>query len=144
MRIQDQVVLALTIWRENRGGGIPGMQSVANVIVNRATRNKTSAFAECVKPWQFSSITAKGDPELTLWPKDDDVRWAQALDLAEQAASGALQDITGGALLYYAPHGIQATKRFTLPNGETIPFPDRWDETVVKYLCTVQDQVFFR
>jgi hypothetical protein len=43
MTIADQFVLALTCWRENRGGGIPGMQSVANVIMNRAAKRTIGA-----------------------------------------------------------------------------------------------------
>lgn len=144
MTIQDQVILALTVWRENRGGGRAGMQSVANVIMNRAARHKTSPYAECVKPLQFSSETAKGDPELTLWPAGDDPQWEQALDLAELAAAGVLDDITNGADLYYAPKGQAWTKRFTLPNGLAIVFPDHWNANAVQYVCTVAGQVFFR
>lgn len=144
MRMQDQFLLALTVWRENRSGGLPGMQSVANVIVNRAAKRSTSAYTECTRAWQFSSITAKGDPELTLWPSDGDPQWAQALDLAQQASTGALADITGGAIDYYAPAGQHWTKRFTLPSGATVPFPDHWNEDAVTYLCTIAGQLFFK
>jgi len=102
MTIADQFVLALTAWRENRGGGVPGMQSVANVIMNRAAKRRTDAYTECVRPMQFSSLTAKGDPELTLWPADNDPQWLEAIALAGQAAVGTLEDITDGATSYYA------------------------------------------
>lgn len=144
MRIQDQVILAITVWRENRGGGLPGMQSVANVILNRAAKRGTTAYAECTRAKQFSSMTAPGDRELTLWPSDGDPQWAQALDLAQQASAGALADITEGAIDYYAPAGQRWTKRFTLPNGEQVVFPDDWNADAVTYLCTIAGQLFFK
>ena len=146
MRVQDQVVLALCIWRENRGHGREGMQSVANVILNRAAKDGSTAYAEVVKPLQFSSMTAKGDPELALWPADNDQSWDAALDIAELAAAGVLQDITNGALLYYAPHALDPTKTkpYTWLDGSTIPFPETWNANVVKPLCSIGGQVFFR
>lgn len=145
MRTQDVVVLALTAWRENRGGGGVGMRSVMNVILNRMAQRKTSAWVECLRPWQFSSMTAHGDPELGLWPADEDAEWILALDLAETAARGQLYDATGGATLYYAPHGIgEMGKTITLPDGTVLPFPASWNEAAVKYTATIADQVFFR
>jgi Cell Wall Hydrolase len=144
MLIADQFLLALTCWRENRGGGYTGMQSVANVIMNRAARRWTSPYVECVRPLQFSSITAKGDPELTLWPEPSDASWIQAQEIAGYAAGGTLADITGGATLYYAPHSIETNASITLPNGTSIPFPKDWNESAVTYTATIQGQVFFR
>lgn len=98
----DIVVPALTAWRENRSGGAAGMQSVLNVIFNRAVARKITPYAVCVQRLQFSSITAPDDPQLGLWPGTDDPQFAAALAMAVQASRGALQDITGGALNYYA------------------------------------------
>lgn len=100
MTIQDQVIGALCAWRENRGGGTQGMQSVLNVLMNRAAKRGTDAWTECTRHMQFSSITAPGDPELALWPSDSDPQWGTALGLAEAAANGSLVDLTGGADLY--------------------------------------------
>lgn len=144
MRIQDEVILALTVWRENRGHGLQGMQSVANVILNRAAKNATTAYAECTKRLQFSSITAPGDPELVLWPSDGDPQWADALELAAKASAGALDDITEGALLYYAPHAIRSTKTIEWLDGTTIPFPESWNAQAVTPLCSIGGQVFLR
>jgi N-acetylmuramoyl-L-alanine amidase len=102
MTPQDIAIGALTAWRENRGGATPGMQSVLNVLANRATSRHSSIYAEAVRKWQFSSMTAKGDPNLILFPQDSDPAWAQALNLASQAAAGTLEDITQGATSYYA------------------------------------------
>ena len=98
----DLVVMALTLWRENRGGGEAGMHSVANVIMNRARKSGRSVYHECVAPWQFSSMTAKGDPQTWLWPAESDPSWATALGITRHAIAGTLEDITGGATFYYA------------------------------------------
>jgi spore germination cell wall hydrolase CwlJ-like protein len=98
----DQISLALCIWKENRGGGIPGMQSCANVIMNRAALHKLSVYAVIYQPLQFSSMSYQHDPELLIQPKVDDLQWIQAQQLAERAAAGNLEDITLGATNYYA------------------------------------------
>ncbi len=144
MRIQDQVMLALVMWRENRGHGIEGMQSVGNVVLNRAAKRGTNVWIECTRRLQFSSITAKGDPELTLWPGDSDAQWQDALDLAAKAAVGALEDLTNGALLYYASGSIETSKTIIWLDGTKIPFPETWNPSVVTPLCSIGGHVFFR
>jgi spore germination cell wall hydrolase CwlJ-like protein len=144
MRIQDQVMLALTVWRENRSHGIDGMQSVANVILNRAAKRSTNVWTECTRRLQFSSVTAPGDPELTLWPSDGDRQWVDALDLAAKAAAGALDDLTDGALLYYEPHSIKTSQTIEWLDGTRIPFPETWNESAVTPLCSIGGHCFFR
>lgn len=124
----DQFMLALTIWRENRGGGFPGMQSVANVIVNRAKARGTSPYQECTRAWQFSSITAKGDPQLGLWPSLGDPSWQLAEGIAQAAANGSLDDITEGATSYYAL---------------TMTTPPSWAAAMTETV-TVEGQKFFK
>jgi hypothetical protein len=104
------------------------MQSVLDVLLNRAAKRGTSVYAEAVRKWQFSSMTAAGDPNLILFPPDTDQQWQEALALALQAASGALEDITGGATSYYA---------LTMP---TAPY---WAASMTK-TCEIAGQVFFR
>jgi hypothetical protein len=146
MTLQDQAILALTIWRENRGGGIPGMQSVANVIYNRVAKRGTDVTTECLRKLQFSSMTAQGDPELSLGPNALDAAgwstWLSALDLAGEAAANNLPDITGGATVYYAPKGISSTATITLPCG-TFPFPMSWNKAAVKFTTEIAGQLFF-
>lgn len=98
----DRFMLTLCAWRENRGGGEAGMQSVMNSIMNRVAKDNSSVYDEVVRFEQFSSITAKGDPELALYPKDSDPQWLLAQALSTKALSNVLPDITGGALSYYA------------------------------------------
>ena len=147
MTIQDQVIGALCIWRENRGG-LPqpdAMQSVINVILNRAVKHNESVYLVCTTHAQFSSISMPG-PESYLWPTETDPQWQTACSLAAEAAAGTLADITGGATLYYAPHGLTAAEiegTFTLPGGTEIPWVKGWDQAAVTYTCTIAGQVFF-
>lgn len=99
---QVPAVIALTAWRENRGGGEAGMQSVINTLQNRAAQSGTDMYTEALRPMQFSSMTAHGDPQLALWPSLTDPAYATALQMAEDALNGQLPDITGGATSYYA------------------------------------------
>ena len=144
MRIQDEVILALTLWRENRCGGAPGMKSVANVILNRSAKHHLTVYEVCVLPLQFSSMTAKGDPELNLWPNDGDAQWQVALGIAALASGGVMDDVTNGATLYYAPKDQPWKKRWTLPNGESVVFPDGWNQAVVGFTGEIAGQLFFR
>lgn len=128
MTIQDQVIGALTAWRENRGGGVVGMQSVINVLVNRATHRGTDVYSEAVRRLQFSSMTAPGDPNLILYPVDNDPQWVQALALTALASRGSLEDITGGATSYYAL---------------SMPVPPYWAASMTQTV-TIEGQVFFK
>jgi hypothetical protein len=106
MTFRDQVTALLCIWRENREGGIPGMQSVLNVLQNRAAKHGTTVGIEALKPEQFSSMTTPKDPQLGKGPnaldKPDWIAYMEASDLVAQAAAGTLLDITCGATNYYA------------------------------------------
>jgi hypothetical protein len=141
--------MALTSWRENREGGASGMQSVVNVLQNRAKRRKTSPYAEAVRRLQFSSLTAPGDPQLVLWPADEgDLTWVAALNIAEQAAAGTLPDLVLGATMYYAPRALakadQSTQPFVVPGtGQSVVFPRTWNRDRLQYVKTVSNQLFF-
>ena len=98
----DDFMLALCIWREARGEGPAGMQAVACVIRNRVRARGSSYYAEVTRAWQFSSITAKGDPELGVYPVPNDPQWASIQALVPGIIDGSLADNTGGAQFYYA------------------------------------------
>ena len=147
----DQVIGALCAWRENRGGGLPGMQSVINVLMNRALKRGTSVYAEATRWEQFSSMNAPANAQQSTWPTPvnsaDWAAWQTALSLVSQAAADTLADITNGATLYYAANlplnEHRQGKTFTLPSGQVLPFPDGWNPTVVHYVVTIAGQVFF-
>jgi N-acetylmuramoyl-L-alanine amidase len=143
-------LLAVCAWKENRRGGIPGMQSIINVIQNRVAHpNKHWNDIESVimAPKQFTSMSVPSDPEYGLDPYRftgiDLTMWNTAQHLAMQASAGVLVDLTNGSTLYYAPKGIKTTKTITLPNGDTVPFPQTWNPKAVRYACTICDQHFF-
>jgi len=146
MNIQDEVLLALTVWRENRGGGVSGMQSVANAICNRARKRGESVYQICTAPKQFSSISVQADPESALWPGEEDPQWQIALNFASLASVGELEDITHGATIYYAPAGLAESEtkkgKLLVANGTTYKFPDSWNLSAVEYTGTIAHQVF--
>jgi len=125
---QDIAIGALTAWRENRGGGAAGMQSVINVLVNRAKARGTSVYAEAIRPKQFSSMTYPMDPNLILFPVEHDLEWAMALTMMEQAERGSLEDITGGATSYYA---------------KSMKTPPYWAASMTKTV-EIENQIFFK
>jgi N-acetylmuramoyl-L-alanine amidase len=125
----DLFMLAICMWREARGDGRDGMVAVGCVVRNRVTRHGTTYYAEVVKPWQFSSISAHGDPQLGLYPLEADPSWQTAQLLATDIANGNIQDSTQGATLYYA---------------NSIPFPKSWNKAVIQATVTIGNQFFFR
>lgn len=130
----DIVIGALTAWRENRGGGITGMQSVINVLTNRAIANKTSIYTEATKHLQFSSMTAKGDPNLIEYPDEqtpvnpDTIAWGNALQLMNSLQEGNLKDLTNGATSYYAT---------------SMKTPPSWAKEMIE-TTTIAGQVFLK
>jgi N-acetylmuramoyl-L-alanine amidase len=137
-------MLALTLWREARGEGSEGMLAVACVVRNRVLKNKSNYYAEVIKPWQFSSITAKGDPELALWPWVNDPSWGNAETIASGVIGGVLVDPTGGATLYWNPKGISSDVTFKLEDGSNVPFPKTWNPAHVKQSAVIGRHVFLR
>lgn len=119
---RDKKALALTIFGEARGEGVPGMVAVANVILNRVriarwgytkgcSRDydgkpiaRGSIIAVCLHPKAFSCWN--GEPGRNLWNNVSALRrntqhWA----IAVAAIHGLLRDNTGGADHYYAHAG---------------------------------------
>src|SRR5271154_5573214 len=129
MTSADQFMLALCLWREARGVGNSGMVAVACVLRNRVARNKSSYYAEVVKPWQFSSITAKNDPQLGLYPSSVDSSYQLAQKIVASISMGALEDTTEGATLYY---------------DDSIPFPAGWDIHKVEDTVKIGRLNFFK
>jgi spore germination cell wall hydrolase CwlJ-like protein len=106
-------VLARTIWGEARGEGKPGMEAVANVVMNRVdhARNQggywwgNSVIEVCQKPYQFSAWNRRDPNYHKLLEVDEtDPDFATAKRIARRAISGALDDRTHGASHYHAKH----------------------------------------
>lgn len=102
----DVQILARTAYGENRGGGSQGMQSVLNVIMNRAKKPRwwgKTPREVCLKPYQFS-CWLKTDPNLATIRTVTEATplFSVAVALATKALAGELEDITKGATYYYA------------------------------------------
>jgi len=140
----DYAFTSLCIWREARGEGQAGMTAVACVLRNRVHKNNSTYFAEVTKPWQFSSITAKGDPQLGLFPGATDGLWTTAQLTAGNVIDGDVQDITNGATLYWNPAGIESDKTYVLPDGSQVKFPHTWNPAAVRWTATIGHHIFLK
>lgn len=140
----DYFMMALCLWREARGEGRPGQVAVGCVVRNRTLRNHSTFYEEVVKPWQFSSITAKGDPQLSLYPLPMDAQWQQCSTLAQSIVNGEVQDVTGGATLYWNPKAIDPGKTFVTLAGQTVRFPKTWDADKVQETVQIGAHIFLR
>lgn len=132
---------ALCAWRENRSGGRPGIQSVLNVLSNRAKRDNTSLYAEAVRRFQFSSMTAAGDSQTVEWPIEGDPWYAIAEEMAQNAE---LPDITGGSVDYYAPAGLREWQEYALPSGSIVRFPKYWNPSRYRFEAEIAGQLFWK
>jgi len=110
--LSAKITLARTIWGEARGEGYEGMQSVANVVMNRLeiARNSVAKARQfggtvdeiCKKPYQFSAWNVR-DPNFAKMMNvtENDQAYTAALEIADRALRGTLPDITGGADHYH-------------------------------------------
>lgn len=105
----DKSAMALCIWREAQGEPIEGQKAIASVILNRLNAQTKSVhhviFASDIleQKWQFSSMTAVGDPTLITWPHKPNPAFDQIMQIVEMAYNGALVDGTSGATHYFNP-----------------------------------------
>lgn len=112
---EDIIVLAQTIYGEARGeyhkkgGGLPSLIAVGNVIFNRAnqgTRFGTSISEVCKKPYQFSCWNPS-DPNKQLIetkrPDCGDMIFDLCYKVAESILTLNWPDLTKGSNHYHAP-----------------------------------------
>lgn len=103
----DVEVLAKTVWGENRGNGVAGMQSVAWTIINRArqpgTRFPSTISGVCKQRVQFSCWN-EGDPNLKLCAavNESEPSYLQAIYAATSVLSGQVEDMTLGSTHYHS------------------------------------------
>src|SRR5581483_3101923 len=107
----DTDSIARTIFGEARGEGKHGMQAIANTIMNRVAKKSwygLTPYEVCHKPWQYSCWNA-ADPNCQIINDVDNTVpvFCDALQIAGNAISGGLDDITGGATHYYNKHMAQ-------------------------------------
>lgn len=96
---------ALCIWREARGESYQTKLAVAYSIMNRVSHPKwwgTSLIQVVGKLWQYSSMTAKGDPNLIQYPpREDDPYWQECLKAMDSAYFGKEPNPVPGADSYH-------------------------------------------
>ena len=113
--MDDEDILARTIFGEARGEGLEGMEAVACVIMNRVKAKKwftgyimqngqkiPSVAQTCLKKAQFSCWN-KNDPNYRILQKigAENPLFRECLIIAKHAINGKLQDFTNGALYYH-------------------------------------------
>jgi len=102
----DLCILALMMWREYRSGGKERMRACGHVANNRAIAQDKQMHVIITQDAQFTSINPPKktyDPQLDVWPQLPDVRFDEALDLADSILSDVDVDPTKGALYYWNP-----------------------------------------
>lgn len=103
--IADIVFLALLIWREARGEPYMGKVAVAWTVRDRVEHPKwwgDSYSGVMARRWQYSSLTAPGDPQLTKWPIFPDPTFATCLEIADRVIHGTVENPFPGADSYHA------------------------------------------
>lgn len=141
---EDLVILALTLYRECRGEPREGQIAVANVIANRAKKNNTSVYDECVKPLQFSSMTSRGDSQLVIWPHLANTAYMQCKNIAFAVVHTGLPDTTNGSTLYFNPKSLYQSKPLLLPTGEKTLMPLKWNAERMAFEARIGNHLFFR
>ncbi len=120
----DRTFLALALYREARGESHECKIAVACSIMNRVGRPSwwgKDVMSVLFKKWQYSSLTASKDPQLTTWPQSNDPVWQECLTIADQIFHGELTDPVPGADSYYdisiPPPNWTKTARFVAQIG---------------------------
>lgn len=102
----SRILLALEVWREMRSVPL-AWDGVIWVNFNRVShprwwgRNLVDVITH---KWQFSSMSAPGDPNLVQWPSDDDPAFDKIrarIDFWTSPQSSS--DPTDGAVYYFTP-----------------------------------------
>lgn len=105
MNAASYVLLALCVWREASNQSREAQAGVVWCVLERVKSPGwwgSSILGVITKRWQFSSMTAAGDPNLTRWPTDSDPSWAQCLTVVNECMSGSLNHPAPGADSYYS------------------------------------------
>jgi len=109
----SQFILALTLYREASGASHDARVAIRKTIENRAAKGGwwgSDILSVCLKPYQFSSMTAPRDPNLVRWPTANDSVWADCAAIAQGTFD---YDPTDGATYYWtAPLTEAPTKEW--------------------------------
>lgn len=99
------VFLTLLVWRESRGQEWKAQYAVACSVMDRVKNPGWwghDVQSVVFKPWQYSSLTAKKDPQLSTWPENAaDSSWVSCLTFARAAYDGGVNNPAPDADSYY-------------------------------------------
>jgi len=101
----ENEIAKVCVWRECRHEPSLGQQGVIHVINNRSKKQQKSYYDIATASMQFSSMTYKADPQLSLYPSSQDIaflnicHWIDIVFLD----STILPDPTEGATFYRNP-----------------------------------------
>lgn len=95
--------LALCLWREARGESHEGKVAVGYSILNRkaAPQWGNTIMGVLFQRLQYSSLTYASDPQLILWPKDEDPSWQQSMQVAVDVLERRVPNPIDGADSYH-------------------------------------------
>jgi hypothetical protein len=97
--------LGLVIWREARGESeecrIAVGCCVRERVFNEVRFDGTDFVSACKAKWQFSSVTAPGDPQLTFWPADGLESFRQCVAIANRVINNMAEHPAPGADSYF-------------------------------------------
>jgi spore germination cell wall hydrolase CwlJ-like protein len=102
--IADTALAWITVWREAQGEPMAGQIAVCYTLITRAAHPSWMGHTieECaIKAWQYSSLTAPGDPNLIKWPKLSDPVGLACMRVADEVLRGAVGNPFPGADSYY-------------------------------------------
>lgn len=101
-------IWALTVWREARGESYNAKLAIAHVIRNRmrdqAKRWPRTPSGVCLQRLQFSCFNAD-DPNVALYPKDDDPVFLECCRAVEEAEAGGFDASRGANHYHHLPAG---------------------------------------
>lgn len=103
----EAVMLALMVWREARSESFQGKLAVAWTVRNRVEHTKwwgTDIVGVITKKWQYSSMTATGDPQLSMFPKIGDSSFKECMVVACGVINNEFDHPAPGADSYYADY----------------------------------------
>lgn len=103
-----RTLVQICVWRESRGDSA-AWAAVTWVILNRANRmadQRGMSVDEAIQhvvtaPYQFSSMTVKGDPNTILWPLPSTV-WNSVANAVDDVLDGHTPDPTDSATFYFS------------------------------------------
>lgn len=116
----------LMLWREARGEPEEGIIAVAHTVIERIARPKWwsephhDVLSVIMKPYQYTSMTHRNDPQLFSMPAPHDGWFAKCMFIAEQVMAGATTHPAPSASHYFNPDTVVVVPYWT--RDETAKF----------------------